>query len=80
MKRPFAKFALAPPLLIAAVIALAMLSIFLYAENRSFRNANESLILQNDSIISVNIQLQSALKNRLPQSDASMKMSTGFRR
>lgn len=67
-------------LLIAAVITLAVLSVYLYSENRYFKSTNKSLILQNDSIMSVNIELESALKNTSRNGKAAMSLNAGIRK
>ncbi len=45
---------------IALVLATTAGSYF-YSENKYYRKANRELIIQNDSIISVNIELKSAI-------------------
>jgi len=40
------------------LVGLLILSSHLYFDNRAYRQKNEELILQNDSLISVNIRLR----------------------
>lgn len=47
-------------IVIASILFLS--TMFLCTQNNYYRNANRKLILQNDSIISVNIRLEDALK------------------
>lgn len=54
--------------LLVMVIALVLLTTVgscLYSENRYYKKANRELIIQNDSIISVNIELKSAVNRNL---------------
>jgi hypothetical protein len=48
--------------LFATASILFLASIFLLIQNNHYRNVNRQLILDNDSIISVNIQLKNTLK------------------
>ncbi len=50
---------------ISAISALFVATVFLSIQNHYYRNANRQLILQNDSILSVNIHLQDTLKNEV---------------
>ncbi len=51
-------------LLIAAILALSITSGFLYTEKHSVQELNRQLIIQNDSILSVNILLKDSLKGK----------------
>ena len=44
-----------------AVIGLLILSTYLYRERRVYKEKNDQLLLQNDSLISVNIRLKSVI-------------------
>lgn len=55
-------------LLLVLVLAIVMLTTagsYLYSQNRYYKKANRELIIQNDSIISVNIKLKSAVNGNL---------------
>ena len=52
-------------ILICTVILLLMVNGSLYLQNRYYRLENRELIIRNDSIISVNIELKSALNGSL---------------
>lgn len=60
-----------------AIVLLAIASGFLYRQNKMYQQQNESLIIQNDSILSVNIELTKALKQRAAFS--SKKQSVSFK-
>lgn len=51
-------------LLGAVLLVLALLSGFLYTRSKNFESANRKLIIQNDSIMSVNIELKNALQQK----------------
>lgn len=44
-------------ILLGVVVASVAANGILYQQNRSYRNQNRELILQNDSILSVNLEL-----------------------
>ena len=48
-----------------SIIALGLFALasYLYSDNRSYKNKNAQLILQNDSLVSVNLTLKAAIKN-----------------
>ena len=52
-------------LLVTALVLLTTVGSCLYSENRHYKKANRELIIQNDSIISVNIELKSAVNGNL---------------
>jgi hypothetical protein len=56
------------PFIIPAVclifLALCLVSGCLYSQNRQIKNVNRQLIIENDSIISVNIELRNHLEKR----------------
>ena len=52
-------------IMICSVILLLLITGSLYMQNRYYRQENRQLIIRNDSIISVNIELQSALRGSL---------------
>jgi hypothetical protein len=64
-------------LFIGALLALAIAFGFLYRQNRVYQQKNKNLIIQNDSILSVNIELTKALQQRAVP--ASKKQSVSFK-
>ena len=52
-------------ILICVVVLLLLVNGSLYLQNRYYRQENRQLIISNDSIISVNIELKSALNGSL---------------
>ena len=58
-------------ILALAVVLLATAGSFLYSQNRYYKKANRELIIQNDSIISVNIKLKSALNGNMKSASKS---------
>ena len=46
------------------VLVLVLCSGFLYKENREVRRINRELMVQNDSILSVNLELKNALSRK----------------
>jgi len=48
--------------LMLITLALFFSTIYLFVQNNYYRNENRQLILQNDSIISVNLQLKDTLE------------------
>jgi hypothetical protein len=55
--KPFLYF-----LFLGVILALAMLSGYLYQQNIKVRERNRELTIQNDSVMSVNIELNKALE------------------
>ena len=51
-------------LLLAGILALSFLSGFLYKQKNGVQEHNRQLIIQNDSILSVNILLKDSLKQK----------------
>lgn len=51
-------------LFVVLSIALGIVSFKLYRSNKAYQQRNRSLLIQNDSILSVNIQLINALETR----------------
>ena len=64
-------------LLLAVFIVLTAASGYLYRENKSYRLENQRLILVNDSILSENIELRNALKEK---STTVLKASENFKK
>jgi len=54
--------------LIGAILTLTLLSSYLFHENRIYQSENRKLIIQNDSILSANMELKNFLQNRKPSS------------
>jgi hypothetical protein len=52
-------------LMVIMLVLLTTVGSCLYSENRYYKKANRELIIQNDSIISVNIELKSAVDGTL---------------
>ena len=52
------------PILWGAAVCLVLFSTYLYKNNQSVKQHNRELIIQNDSIISVNIELRQELERR----------------
>ena len=44
-------------LLLCMVVVLLVMNAYLYRQNNNYRHQNRTLILQNDSILSVNLEL-----------------------
>ena len=44
-------------LLLSMVVLLLLMNAYLYQQNNNYRHQNRTLILQNDSILSVNLEL-----------------------
>ncbi|MGZ8544782.1 MAG: hypothetical protein ACXWV0_05770 [Flavisolibacter sp.] len=63
-------------LAIALVLATTAGSYF-YSENKYYRKANRQLIIQNDSIISVNIELKSAVNGNTRTAASSKPRANG---
>ena len=61
-------------LFIFLILVLGILSSCLYISNSSYQQENRSLIIQNDSILSININLNEELKN-YKQTDIAQKNS-----
>ena len=51
-------------LLVSGLIILALLSGVLYHQSRTYESENRRLIIQNDSIMSVNIELKNTLMGK----------------
>jgi hypothetical protein len=49
---------------LGSVIASLLFSGYLYNQNNSYQSENRKLIIQNDSILSVNIELKKALQHK----------------
>lgn len=64
MKKGAVRITSIPFLIIAGFIALAIVSGKLYHQNKMYQQKNRRLIILNDSILSVNIELQNALKQK----------------
>ncbi|HEY0354909.1 MAG TPA: hypothetical protein VGC29_01820 [Flavisolibacter sp.] len=64
-KQIFPKGSILLLILALAVVLLATAGSFLYSQNMYYKKANRELIIQNDSIISVNIKLKSALNGNM---------------
>ncbi len=48
----------------ALVTVLLMVAVgFLYSQNKVYKQLNKELIIQNDSVLSINIELKDALNN-----------------
>jgi len=56
-------------ILSALTIILTGFSGYLYQSNIEYRKANRELIIQNDSIMSVNIELTRKLEGRMPDGE-----------
>lgn len=54
------------PLLLIITVTLASLSGVLYHRNKNYEYENRRLIIQNDSIMSVNIELKNAINLKFP--------------
>ena len=54
-----------PSILVCVMVLLVMVSASLFLQNKHYRQENRELIIQNDSIMSVNIELKSALNGGL---------------
>lgn len=50
--------------LLTAVVLLLALNAYLLHSNNQYRQQNRTLILQNDSILSVNLELKQSYQNR----------------
>ena len=64
-------------MLLAMFIALVLVTTVgscLYNENKYYKKANRELIIQNDSIISVNIELKSAVNGNLKRTVQSTSL------
>ncbi len=63
---------------------LVILCIVLYGQNQSIRKANRDLIIQNDSVMSVNIELKiltnNLINNYSKRTSAIMKKKTNQQR
>jgi CHASE3 domain sensor protein len=51
-------------LLTGIIFILVIISGFLYQQKKFYQQQNRELIIQNDSVLSVNIELQNALKQQ----------------
>ena len=62
MGNPFNSWLVMFPVLL--ISALSFLSFFLHKQNRSYQEQNRNLIIQNDSILSVNVELKQTLQQK----------------
>jgi hypothetical protein len=66
--------------MISLVCLFAVTSGYMFVQNTKFENENRRLIIQNDSIISVNIELINALQlkpaNKAKSTEVSLNMGT----
>lgn len=53
------------PVLIAGLILLLLLNCYLFRQNHIYKSANRQLILQNDSLMSVTIELKRQISSSL---------------
>lgn len=61
---------------IGIILALTIISVCLLFENRSYQKQNRQLVIQNDSILSVNIELRKYLQK---EATSPVKtLTTGF--
>ncbi|HEU4633489.1 MAG TPA: hypothetical protein VFS22_05870 [Flavisolibacter sp.] len=63
-------------LLTGIIFILVVLSGFLYQQKRFYQQQNRELIIQNDSVLSVNIELQNALEQKPSLSKPSVHLKT----
>lgn len=62
-----------PAFLLVIVLGLVVLNVSLYSRNKAYQQANRQLIIQNDSILSINIELNEVLNSNQKQIKASSK-------
>lgn len=63
-------------LLTGIIFILVIISGFLYQQKRFYQQQNRDLIIQNDSVLSVNIELQNALEQQPSLSKPSVHSKT----